>query len=277
MSKRTRGHAYRVNTLRLLGRVGYASTRQVARAVWWRCDESTRKMAGRTLRWLLERGLIVTKRDGDSINGEQLSAVTAAGAALLAKHGDPLPYGKAHARDWLRHAHNHRTACNSVYAAMCGMFPDTDIWSELEVRAGLAPVCELAYSIDGEATVKVPDLVADYASGLEWIEVENAWRSEKDLAKMIGCMRSMFRNNKGISCVHFVIASPGAKTIGERLKKKLTHGLDSGWPRQIKELDARILSQHIKVSALDPETLTLTTIRRPGPPANHDRKPALYL
>lgn len=224
-------------------------------------------MAGRTLRWLLERGLIVTKRDGDSINGEQLSAVTAAGAALLAKHGDPLPYGKAHARDWLRHAHNHRTACNSVYAAMCGMFPDTDIWSELEVRAGLAPVCELAYSIDGEATVKVPDLVADYASGLEWIEVENAWRSEKDLAKMIGCMRSMFRNNKGISCVHFVIASPGAKTIGERLKKKLTHGLDSGWPRQIKELDARILSQHIKVSALDPETLTLTPIRRPGPPA----------
>lgn len=99
MSKRTRGNAYRVNTLRLLARVGYASTRQVARAVWWRCDESTRKMAGRTLRWLLEHGLIVTKRDGDSINGEQLAAVTAAGAAWLAENGDPLPYGKAHARD----------------------------------------------------------------------------------------------------------------------------------------------------------------------------------
>ncbi len=266
MSKRTRGHAYRVNTLKLLGRVGYASTRQVARAVWWRCDESTRKMAGRTLRWLLEHGYIVTKRDGNNINGEQLSAVTAAGAAWLAENGDPLPYGKAHARDWLRHAHSHRTACNSVYAAMCGLFPDTVAWSELEVRAGLAPVCKLEYTLDGVDTVKVPDLVADHANGLEWVEVENTWRSDKDLAKMVESMRAMFRGNgKGISCVHFVITSPGAKTIGQRLRKALTHGMDSGWPRQVKELDARILSQHIKVSALDPETLTLTPIGRPGP------------
>lgn len=266
MSKRTRGHAYRVNTLRLLARLGYASTRQVARAVWWRCDESTRKMTGRTLRWLLERGYIVTRRDGDSINGEQLSAVTAAGAAWLAEMGEPLPYGKAHARDWLRHAHSHRTACNSVYAAMCGLFPDTSVWSELEVRSGLAPICELAYSIDGEATVKVPDLVADYATGLEWVEVENTWRSDKDLAKLIESMRAMFRGNgKGISCVHFVITSPGAKTIGNRVRKALTHGPDSGWPRQVKELDARMLANHIKVSQLDHETLTLTPICRPGP------------
>lgn len=266
MSKRTRGHAYRVNTLRLLARLGYASTRQVARAVWWRCDESTRKMTGRTLRWLLERGYIVTRRDGDSINGEQLSAVTAAGAAWLAEMGEPLPYGKAHARDWLRHAHSHRTACNSVYAAMCGLFPDTSVWSELEVRSGLAPICELAYSIDGEATVKVPDLVADYATGLEWVEVENTWRSDKDLAKLIESMRAMFRGNgKGISCVHFVITSPGAKTIGNRVRKALTHSPESGWPRQIKELDARILANHIKVSQLDHETLTLTSICRPGP------------
>jgi hypothetical protein len=264
MSKRTRGNAYRVNTLRLLARVGYASTRQVARAVWWRCDESTRKMAGRTLRWLLERGYIVTRRDGDSINGEQLAAVTAAGAAWLAENGDPLPYGKAHARDWLRHAHSHRTACNSVYAAMCGLFPDTAAWSELEVRAGLAPVCKLEYTLDGVDTVKVPDLIADRADGLEWVEVENTWRSDKDLAKLIESMRAMFRGNgKGISCVHFVVTSPGAKTIGNRVRKALTHGPDSGWPRQVKELDARILANHIKVSQLDHETLTLTPICRP--------------
>ena len=260
MSKRTRGHAYRVNTLRLLARLGYASTRQVARAVWWRCDESTRKMAGRTLRWLLEHGLIVTKRDGDSINGEQLAAVTAAGAAWLAENGDPLPYGKAHARDWLRHAHSHRTACNSVYVAMCGLFPDTVAWSELEVRANLAPICKLEYSVGGVDTVKVPDLIADYATGLEWVEVENAWRSDKDLTRMVESMRAMFRSNKGISCVHFVITSPGAKTIGQRLRKALTHALDSGWPRQIKELDAQILANRIKVSKLDHETLTLTRI-----------------
>lgn len=265
MSKRTRGHAYRVNTLRLLARLGYASTRQVARAIWWRCDESTRKMAGRTLRWLLERGYIVTRRDGDSINGEQLSAVTAAGAAWLAEHGEPLPWGKAHARDWLRHAHSHRTACNSVYTAMCGLFPDSVAWSELEVRAGLAPICKLEYCVDGIDTVKIPDLIADHANGVEWVEVENTWRSDKDLQKMIESMRAMFRSSKGISCVHFVITSPGAKTIGQRLHKAMTHDMDSGWPRQVKELDARILATRIKVSQLDPETLTLTPIGRPGP------------
>lgn len=249
-----------MNTLRLLARLGYASTRQVARAVWWRCDESTRKMAGRTLRWLLENGLIVTKRDGDSINGEQLAAVTTAGAAWLAENGDPLPYGKAHARDWLRHAHSHRTACNSVYVAMCGLFPDTSAWSELEVRAGLAPVCQLEYSLDGVEIIKVPDLVADYATGLEWVEVENTWRSEKDLVKMIACMRSMFNQEQGIACVHFVVTAPGAKTIGDRIHRGMTHGPDSGWPRQVKELDARILRKHIKVSILDKEKLVLLKI-----------------
>ncbi len=203
MSKRDLGHEYRVNTMRLLARLGYASTRQVARAVWWRCDISTRKMAGRTLRWLLERGLIVAKRDGDSINGEQLSAVTAAGAAWLTEMGEPLPQGKAHARDWLRHAHSHRTACNSVYAAMCGLFPDTPIWSELEVRSGLAPVHEFAYRSEEGDTVKIPDLVAENADGeYEWVEVENNWRSAKDLNKMVECMRAMFRNPKRIVCVH---------------------------------------------------------------------------
>jgi len=261
MSKRDIGHEYRINTLRFLARVGYASTRQVARAIWWRCDISTRKMAGRTLRWLLENGYIVTRRDSDSINGEQLSAVTAAGATWLAEMSEPLPYGKAHARDWLRHAHSHRTACNSVYSAMCGLFPDTVAWSELEVRAGLAPICKLEYRLDGIDTLKVPDLVADHANGLAWVEVENTWRSEKDITKMVESMRAMFRGNgKGISCVHFVITSAGAKTIGQRLRKAMTHGLDSGWPRQVKELDARIMSDHIKVSTLDPETLTLTRI-----------------
>jgi len=91
MNKREQGKQYRVLVLRALARVGYATTRQLAKMVWWRCDESTRKMCGRTLRCLLKERLIVTKRDGDSVNGEQLAAVTAAGAAWLAVNGDPLP------------------------------------------------------------------------------------------------------------------------------------------------------------------------------------------
>lgn len=68
MNKRQQGKQYRVLVLRALARLGYSTTRQLAKMVWWRCDESTRKMCGRTLRWLLKERLIVTKRDGDSIN-----------------------------------------------------------------------------------------------------------------------------------------------------------------------------------------------------------------
>jgi len=259
MNKRTQGMQYRVLVLRALARLGYATTRQLAKMVWWRCDGSTRKMAGRTLRWLIKRGYIVTRRDRDSVNGEQLSAVTTAGAAWLAKHGEPLPYGKAHARDWLRHAHNHRTACNSVYAAMAGLFPDSCAWSELEIRAGLSPLGQLTYSLDGVAMNKIPDVLVQRLDGLVWVEVENGWRSDRDLAKVVASMRAMSVDRR-IKEVHFIITAPGAKTIGERLTKRLTHPAESGWPRQVKERDARLLAQYIKVSSLNNDTLELSPV-----------------
>lgn len=257
MSTQKQGHEYRANTLRFLARVGYASTRQVARAVWWKCTASTRRMASRTLGWLAERGLIVTRRDENSVAGEQLSAVSAAGATWLAEHGEPLPYGKAHARDWLRHAHSHRTACNSVYAATGGLFPDTSAWSELEIRASLAPMAQLTFTQDGTDIAKVPDVLIERHDGLVWVEVENTWRSDKDLVKMVAALRAMFHQPGRIREAWFVITSPGAKTIGQRLRKALTHGPESGWPRQVRETDARILERHLHVFILDGETLEL--------------------
>lgn len=259
MNKREQGIQYRILALRALARLGYASTRQLAKIVWWQCDGSTRKMASRTLRWLLERGYIVVRRNGDSVNGEQLAAVTAAGAALLAMRGDPLPYGKAHARDWLRHAHSHRTACNSVYAATVGLFPDICAWSELEIRAGLSPLGQLEYHIEGAALSKIPDVLLERPGGLVWVEVENSWRSDKDLAKAVASMRAMTVDRR-ITEVHFVITAPGAKTIGDRLRKALTHGPESGWSRQVKECDARILAQFLKVFSLNSDTLELSPV-----------------
>lgn len=259
MNKREQGRHYRVQALRALARLGYATTRQLAKIVWRRCDGSTRKMTGRTLRWLLDSGYIVTRRDADSVNGEQLAAVTIAGAAWLAEHGAPLPYGKAHARDWLRHAHSHRTACNSVYAATVGLFPDTRAWSELEIRAGLAPLGQLAYSFDGDVLGKIPDVLLELPDGLAWVEVENSWRSDKDLAKVVASMRAMTIDKRVVE-VHFVITAPGAQSIGARLRKALTHGPESGWPRQVKELDARILAQYVKVFTLNTNTLELSPV-----------------
>ena len=267
MNKMMQGQENRENVLRLLSITGYATTRQIAKCCWGRCDNSTRKMAGRTLRWLLDRKLIVSKRDGSGsvkVNNELLFALTAAGAELSRRNGDPLVAEKVHARDWLRHSHQHRTACNSVYSAW---HQDVDIWTELQVRAKVPPVYEFRYQVvvgpfaPEIYDTKFPDLIAEAGNGrYEWIEVENSWRSEKDLIKMVQCMQAMFMRVDKFECVHFIVTVPGARTIARRLKQKLKLIADSGEYRHIKEVSARIILNHIRVSVLDPLTLTLTHI-----------------
>lgn len=261
-----KGH--RKQILELLAVTGYATVRQVARRIWGRCDDSTRKLAGRKLRQLLEEGLIVSKRDGgaNKVSNEKFFALNRAGAKCVREEGSPLVAGKVHARDYLRHAHAHRTACNSVY---CAWPADVTIWTELQVRSGECPISAFNYSLaggpfcTGEAMEsKIPDLIADAGNGrFEWIEVENAWRSEKDLEKMVKCLQTMFLRDHRFECVHFIVTTPAAKTIGKRLKKALTYALDSGEYRHIKEVSAHILAKHLRVWALEPFTLTLTQLR----------------
>lgn len=261
MDKRQQGRGYRRDALLALARLGYATTRQLAKYLHGSCTESAVKMTGRTLRWLREAGLVVTKRDGGSVTGELLVAVNAKGATWLSELGEPLPGEKTHARHWLRHAHSHRTACNSVFVALTVQSPELAPWSELEVRAKMAPLHSITYRFKDQDVGKVPDLVVDTPSGLEWVEVENSWRCERDLDKMVASMRAMFRQSAGtLMRVHFIVTTPSAKTIGQRLRRKLTHALDSGYSRQARELDARILAQHIIVSTLDHEHLELTRL-----------------
>lgn len=256
MNKRELGAAYRRHVVQLLSVMGYASTRQLAKGVCGRCDLSTRKMIGRTLRWLLARRWIVAKRDGNGINRvnyELLYALTAAGADVARRHGMPLVAEKVHARDYLRHAHDHRTSCNSVYVA----WPSDEIYSELQVRTGDCPLPSFTYCFDGQALQKIPDLIAG-SGRLTWIEVEHSWRSDKDLSKVVECLRAMFSDERTrIDCMHFVVTVEGAKSIGKRLKRKLTHGPESGWSAPVRALDARIIGKHIKLSVLDQDTLTL--------------------
>ncbi|WGG48891.1 hypothetical protein [Rugamonas sp. DEMB1] len=108
----------------------------------------------------------------------------------------------------------------------------------------MAPLGQLAYSHEGVVQGKIPEVLLQLTTGLAWVEVENSWSSDKDLAKVVASMRTMFVD-KRISEVHFVITAPGAKTLGARLRKALTHDAKSGWPRQIKELDSKILQGFI--------------------------------
>lgn len=260
-SKQAIGRMYRAKTMMFLARAGYATTRQIARAVIGSCDTSGRKMAGRTLRSLRKLGYLVEKRDGDSVAGEQMVALNRAGAAALAEFA-ALPDGRAHARDWLRHAHKHRTACNSVFAAMLRGLDEDPGWTELEIRAGACPKELSTYQFtdsDGNPHQKIPDLILRSETGLVWTEVENAWRGARDLQKLVSFLRQLFRNhNPPVEQVWFVVTAPVAKTIGNRLQAALTHGLDSGMPRQIRELDAHILKSRLAVFQLDRDLLQLS-------------------
>ena len=81
----------------------------------------------------------------------------------------------------------------------------------------------------------------------------------KDLAKVVASMRTMFVDER-IAQIYFVITAPGAKTIGARLRNAFTHNSESGWPRQVKELDSKILQGFIKVFALNSDTLELSAV-----------------
>ncbi len=264
LSNQARSLRYRQHTLELLGRLGYGSARQIAKGVWGQLTPSTRKMASRLLGRLGKERLVVSKRDGNSVNGEQLYALTKAGVARLTY---ALPLARGHARDWLRHAHAHRTMANSVFVAgnpVMRTVDDSLGITELEIRSngGQSKSTRFEYEVDEQRHVKIPDVVFNHAQRV-WVEVENAWRSSKDMTKLVQFLRALFwYGAKDFDEVWLVVTATGAKTIGQRLRNALSHDdpLD-GWPRQVKELDARLLQTHVKVWVLDADTLTL----RPEP------------
>ncbi len=269
-SKQQTGHDDRVAALTLLTRLGYASTRQIAAGTYGACTLSTRSMASRMLRDLLGRGYLVEKRDGNTVNGERLVALSRAGVNALAQMA-PLPAGRKHGRDWLRHSHAHRTACNSVFVAHAGVQAPNHHQgrTELEIQCGLAPARLVPFSFrcDGELHQKVPDLLLSGTAGAAptWVEVENSWRGARDFRKLIGFLRSVFgMREPPISKVMFVSTSPASRSIGERLRSAMSHENGSGYSRIVQELDRRILGSRADVMQLDAEAMTLCPLTRLG-------------
>jgi hypothetical protein len=252
---------HREATLLFIARVGYATVRQVARAVWGKADKSARMCAGRSLRWLSERNLLTRKRDGDTASCEYLYALTRAGVTTLNGLDVSLPGGKAHGRDWLRYAHSHRNACNDVFASLYASAELKEakmkVYSELEIRAGTAPVCNLEYkSADGSRFSKIPDLLmVGPRDRVTWIEVENAYRNDRDLQKVLSMMRAEALTEKPrVNQFVFYITAKGAVRIGERLKNALKPepGAALG---SIAAADTRILREMLFVFAIDRDTL----------------------
>jgi hypothetical protein len=76
------------------------------------------------------------------------------------------------------------------------------------------------------------------------------------MQKPVWFLRRVFEHSAPmVDKVWFVVTVPGAKTIGKRLHAALTHRPDSGYPRQIRELDARILNERLAIFQLDADRL----------------------
>lgn len=227
-------------------------------------------MANRTVTWLLNKGWLVAKNNNNSVAGERLVALTKAGVATLRY---TLPGDRAHARDWLRHAHAHRTAANSAFVAIAHSrqlggtgYDDPCSATELEISAGDYPAGFgiFRYSHDGVEMQKIPDGILYIGNKHVWLEVENAWRGAKDFEKLLSFLRATFNQRTPPAVeVWFVITASGAKTIGKRLKARLgprTDGIADGRSLRWQEFDAKLLSDRIKIFSLDADTLELTPV-----------------
>nr|WP_314899895.1 hypothetical protein [uncultured Deefgea sp.] len=63
LSKKQQGEQNRIKVMLYLAHVGYASLRQIAKAIWRRTDASALVMASRTVKWLTEQKFVVTKQE----------------------------------------------------------------------------------------------------------------------------------------------------------------------------------------------------------------------
>jgi hypothetical protein len=166
-----------------LHRFGWLKTRQIAALVWPKsADGGGYSMAQRTLRRLKLAHKVIPKLAPD---GATIYALGRGGAKQLHDH-EGLEYAKT-TRDCMRSlpAYDHRALANDI--AIGWIAQGKNAWTEHEIQTGRAPVKVLRG--------KIPDVLLDWseqtitADGemvLAWVEVENSWKSNRDMDKLLG-------------------------------------------------------------------------------------------
>ena len=166
-----------------LYRFGWLKTRQIAALVWPESAEGGGySMAQRTLRRLKLARKVIPKLGPD---GATIYALGRGGAQLL-RETTEIEDAKT-TRDCMRTlpAYDHRALANDL--AISWIAQGKTAWTEHEVQTGRAPVKVFRG--------KIPDLLLDWSEKtlapddevvLAWVEVENAWKSNREMDKMLG-------------------------------------------------------------------------------------------
>jgi hypothetical protein len=166
-----------------LYRFGWLKTRQIAALVWPESAEGGGySMAQRTLRRLKLARKVIAQIAPD---GATIYALGRGGAQLLRETTEIVEAKTT--RDCMRYlsAYDHRALANDL--AISWIAQGKTAWTEHEVQTGRAPIRVLRG--------KIPDLLLDWSEKtvaaddevvLAWVEVENAWKSNREMDKMIG-------------------------------------------------------------------------------------------
>ena len=164
-----------------LHRFGWLKTRQIAALVWPKSADGGYSMAQRTLRRLKLAHKVIPKLAPD---GATIYALGRGGAKQLHDH-EGLEYAKT-TRDCMRSlpAYDHRALANDI--AIGWIAQGKKAWTEHEIQAGRAPLKVLRG--------KIPDVLLDWTEKtlaaddeivLAWVEIENSWKSNREMDRML--------------------------------------------------------------------------------------------
>lgn len=176
--------------LHWLHRFGGLTTRQLARLVW-PGKSAGQRMAQRTIGRLEKQRLVLER---SLFTGGKIYVLSEGGARLLRELGTPDVSARGHrdlsfrkpmhrmiANDFLIETHN-KLVQNAVTNAK--------IWTEFEVQRRLAPYPVVAI----RKRLKIPDGIIQQDNNVIWIEVENAYKSPREIGRVIETAALFFEN-----------------------------------------------------------------------------------
>lgn len=176
--------------LHWLHRFGGLTTRQLARLVW-PGKAAGQRMAQRTIGRLERQGLVLQRV---LFTGGKIYVLSEGGARLLRELGTPGVSARGH-RDLSFRKPMHRMIANDFLIEIHNKIVQNDaqnskIWTEFEIQRRLAPYPTVAI----RKQLKIPDSMIQQGNNMAWIEVENAYKSPREIGRVIETAALFFEN-----------------------------------------------------------------------------------
>jgi hypothetical protein len=168
--------------LAAIAKFGWLKTRQIAKVGWPASTaDGGYRMAQRTVKRLKEKHCILSKIAPD---GATIHAIALAGARKLAQEGIEAGSHKDAMRAIATYAHRSKANDIAIQHYLKGYWS----WSEHEIQKGVAPIKTLRGKVPDvllDYSHKAPAISAEPEEVLAWVEVENCYKENRELNKLL--------------------------------------------------------------------------------------------